>query len=78
MPSQVIPVNEAVFSATESTNKIVFSVSGSAGVEYITQAATNLITPDWISLATNTAPFSFIDTNTASFGTRYYRAIDAQ
>jgi len=78
MPSQVIPVNPAAFSASVSTNQIEFAVSGSIGIDYITQASTNLLEPDWITLSTNTSPYIFIDTNTSAYGERYYRAINTQ
>ncbi|HEY1662119.1 MAG TPA: DNA/RNA non-specific endonuclease [Verrucomicrobiae bacterium] len=60
-------------SATFTNQQFQFVVSGTTGVNYIIQASTNLLTPDWISIFTNAAPFTFTDTNTADFGQRYYR-----
>jgi len=48
-----------------------FTVSGSPGRAYVVQASSNL--QDWISLATNTAPFVFVDPAAAQFSQRFYR-----
>jgi hypothetical protein len=39
------------------------------------QAATNLAAPNWVALATNAAPFLFVETNTGRFSQRFYRAL---
>jgi hypothetical protein len=49
-----------------------FTVSGTAGSNYVVQATTNLNPPNWISLMTNVAPFVFTETN--QFTQRFYRA----
>ena len=41
----------------------------------IIQAATNLVSPNWISIYTNTPPFTFIDTNAPNYSSRFYRAV---
>ena len=57
----------------------VFSmnITGSA-VPTIIQAATNLVSPVWISIVTNTPPFLFTDPNASSYPYRFYRALTAQ
>jgi hypothetical protein len=40
----------------------------------VVQATTNLTATNWISLATNAAPFLFTQTNASSFSQRFYRA----
>jgi hypothetical protein len=50
-----------------------FQIAGVPGFNYAVQESTNLI--DWVSLITNTAPFSFADTNAASLPQQFYRAI---
>jgi hypothetical protein len=53
-------------------------VTGRFGQNYAVQAATNLSSPNWSGLATNTSgegAFSFIDTNAAAFKQRFYRAV---
>ena len=54
-------------------NGLEFQVAGVPGFNYAVQESTNLI--DWVSLITNTAPFSFTDTNTANFPQQFYRTI---
>ncbi len=49
-----------------------FTVSGVAGSKYVVQASTNLT--NWSSLATNIAPFVFVDPNAASYRQRFYRS----
>jgi endonuclease/exonuclease/phosphatase family metal-dependent hydrolase len=57
-----------------SGNQIGFTVSGSAGVNYVVQTSTNLGAPNWVSMFTNTPPFSFSDTN-VSGQQKFYRAV---
>ena len=52
---------------------IQFQVAGVPGFNYAVQESTNLI--DWVSLFTNTSPFSFTDTNTVNLSQQFYRAI---
>lgn len=67
------------FSAlTATNNQFQFAVNGWTGTNYIVQAATNLISPNWISLITNAAPFQFVQSNANVFPQRFYRAIMAQ
>lgn len=49
-----------------------FQVDGVPGAKYVVQASTNLKT--WTSIRTNIAPFTFTDSNSASFSQRYYRS----
>ncbi|HVU28752.1 MAG TPA: DNA/RNA non-specific endonuclease [Verrucomicrobiae bacterium] len=55
-----------------SNNQFQFTVNGWTGTNYVVQSTTNLVTPNWISLKTNAAPFQFTDTN--SLPQRFYRA----
>jgi hypothetical protein len=53
-------------------------VFGDAGATYVVQAATNLLNPFWVAIATNvsTSPwFLFSDPSAASFSRRFYRVI---
>jgi hypothetical protein len=54
-------------------NGFQFQVAGVPGFNYAVQESTNLI--DWVTLITNTSPFSFIDTNAAGTPQQFYRAI---
>lgn len=51
----------------------VFSVTGSVGTNYQLQASTNLTS--WVTLATNTSPFTFTETNAVWQPARFYRAV---
>ena len=51
------------------------TVAGVSDKQYVVEASTDLI--NWIAVQTNTAPFTFIDTNTASFSHRYFRVVDS-
>ena len=53
-----------------------FTVAGTAGAQYVVQATTDLV--NWTTLQTNTAPFTFVDTDAGSYGQRFYRATSAQ
>ena len=48
------------------------SVSGGTGYQYVVQTSTNLI--NWVCVLTNTAPFTFTDTNAATLPQCFYRA----
>lgn len=50
-----------------------FALSGAANAQYVVQASTDLV--HWVSLQTNAAPFQFVDSNTAGFSRRFYRAV---
>jgi len=56
-----------------TNNGFQFQVAGVPGFNYAVQESTNLI--DWLSLLTNTSPFSFTDTNAAGFPQQFYRAV---
>ena len=52
-----------------------FTVTGTAGSNYIVQCATNLTGSNWVSLRTNPAPFQFTETNVTQFPSRFYRGV---
>ena len=56
-----------------AANGFQFQVAGVPGFNYAVQESTNLI--DWVSLFTNTSPFTFVDTNAANSPQQFYRAI---
>jgi endonuclease G len=70
------PASAASFSSLSyANNQFQFQLNGTAGSNYVVQAATDLAAPVWISVETNAAPFVFTDTN--SYPQRFYRAIVA-
>ncbi len=59
------------------TSKAVsFSVSDNYGAQYAIQASTNLL--NWITIQTNTAPFTFVDSGALAYDHRYYRTVALQ
>ena len=72
----VNPLAPVVLTALGFTNNnFTLQVSGTSGPDYIISASTNLT--QWTDLFTNlspSTPFSFTDTNAASFPDRFYRA----
>jgi hypothetical protein len=50
-----------------------FTLTGTAGAQYIVQASTDLA--HWVALQTNTAPFQFVDSNASQYGHRFYRTV---
>jgi len=70
--SYTVPVTPATLDQPVRTgNQFSFAVSGEVGSKYVVQASTDLV--NWVAIQTNTAPFTFVDTNTAGFSQRYYR-----
>lgn len=54
-----------------SPNQLSFQVAGTAGSSFVVEASSDLI--NWYVVQTNTAPFTFVDTNLPDSGTRFYR-----
>ena len=54
-----------------------FTVTGTAGSNYVVQTATNLSAPVWASVLTNISPFTFTESGPAG-NSKFYRAIIAQ
>jgi hypothetical protein len=52
-----------------------FNVEGKPGMQYVVQAATHPNSMDWVSIQTNTAPFTFVDTTAALCPVRFYRVL---
>jgi len=69
----VPPVNALLVSITPALAGINVSVNGTAVLPYVIMASTDLV--NWVALATNTAPFTFTDTNSSSYRQRFYQAI---
>jgi hypothetical protein len=72
------PTNAAVAAIlaapTISGNAFNFTVSGSAGANYVVQTSTNLASNNWIPVLTNVSPFNFTDTNFPALQ-KFYRAV---
>ena len=61
--------------AAFTNHQFQFTLTGTTGVNYVIQAATNLAAPDWISIITNAAPFVFVETNADLPAQRFYRGL---
>lgn len=72
-----VPTPPLINSVSESNNQLHLTLLGTPGSNYVLQASTNLATTNWVTLQTNPAPFSFIDTNGELFPQRFFRAIIA-
>ena len=60
-------------SATSGNGQFTFAVSGVPGYQYIVQASSDYV--NWTPVQTNTAPFTFTDTNASQFNQRFYRTV---
>lgn len=69
--SYTVPLPPTLTSMIHSAGTFGFTFSGNPGQMYVVEASTNLL--NWIPVLTNMAPFSFMDTNIASFKRRFYR-----
>jgi hypothetical protein len=61
--------------ATHASGQYALTVAGVPGYKYVVQASTNLV--NWVPIQTNTAPFTFVDTNAGKFRQRFYRSVYA-
>jgi endonuclease/exonuclease/phosphatase family metal-dependent hydrolase len=69
------PAVPAVLSTVNfATGQFQMQITGTTGSNYVVQATSDLSFNNWTSLFTNTAPFSFTDTNLSS-PQRFYRVI---
>ena len=56
-----------------SHGQFAMTINGVPGYKYSVQVSTNMIS--WSSVQTNTAPFTFVDTNASHFSQRFYRSV---
>jgi endonuclease/exonuclease/phosphatase family metal-dependent hydrolase len=71
------PAAATLTAAALNGGQFQFTVSGSPGSNYVVQSSTNLNVSYWLPLQTNSSPFNFVETNSASFPQRFYRAVAA-
>ena len=58
-----------------TNNTFALTVAGHTNFNYIVQVNTNLSYTNWVSVITNTAPFTYNDTGATNSPQRFYRAI---
>jgi len=56
-----------------SGGQFQFLLTGTTGSNYVVQATTDLGLSNWISLRTNAAPFTFVESNVFTLPQRFYR-----
>lgn len=71
------PAAPSITVGSLANDQLSFTVSGSAGSNYVLEAANDLMAPNWIPLSTNSAPFTFTETRVDLYSQRYYRALVA-
>jgi fibronectin type III domain protein len=64
------PTAPAMTQVSQVNGQFAFNVSGVTN-QCVVQASTNMV--DWVSIQTNTAPFTFVDPNAGQFQHRFYR-----
>jgi hypothetical protein len=60
-------------SPTINGDQVQFTISGTSGANYIIEVTTDLSSANWTPVSTNSAPFSFTDTNSTASSQRFYR-----
>jgi hypothetical protein len=71
-----LPVPMAKLAGAErAAGQFSFTVDGVTGLSYVVQASSDL--RDWAAVATNTAPFVFVEANPDAFARRFYRTVEA-
>lgn len=69
------PVLTAQVVPSSSKTSFYFTVSNSAGYTTIIQATTNLLSPNWVNVFTDTAPYMTNVDVITNFPARFYRAV---
>lgn len=57
---------------SRSNGQCSLTVAGASGYQCVIQVSTDLV--NWVSVQTNAAPFTFVDTHAGQFSRRFYRA----
>ncbi len=66
------------YSSSNDNGRVVFKIAGTPNVPATVQSASDLSSPTWTSLFTNTTAsgfFNYTNTNAVTFPSRFYRAI---
>jgi hypothetical protein len=70
------PTPATLAPASFANGQFALTVTGETNVQCIVQSSTNLI--NWVSVQTNTPPFTYVDTDAGQFKQRYYRTVYVQ
>jgi hypothetical protein len=69
LTSQAVVLGNAAL----ASNGFSFTVTDEAGTNFVVEASVDLV--NWIPVSTNTAPFTFVDTDASQFSQRFYRTV---
>ena len=58
-----------------ASKQFQMTLNGGPNYSYVIQTTTNLSPANWVSLATNTVPFTFTDAGAQNFHARFYRVL---
>jgi hypothetical protein len=67
--------NPCLTPASLTNGQFQLAVAALAGTNSVVRVSTNLGTTNWVSVFTNAAPFTFVETNALSSRLRFYRAV---
>jgi len=69
------PAPAILSAAAANANSLQVTVTGTSGSNYVLQVSTNFSAGSWLPIVTNASPFNFIESNTATYPLRFYRAV---
>jgi DNA/RNA endonuclease G (NUC1) len=72
---EIVSTAPVLSNVTFAHDQFSFTLTGTSLSQYIIQSTTNLSSPNWLSRATNAAPFTFIESNSSLSGQQFYRAV---
>jgi Concanavalin A-like lectin/glucanases superfamily/Fibronectin type III domain len=67
-----INLSSTVPSVRTAQNQLTLNVPVLSNYQYVVEVSTNLL--NWVALATNSSPFTFVDSYTSQYRQRFYRA----
>ncbi len=74
IPSSPPPASPILTLLPIMNPQVQFTLTGADGYNFAIEASTDLAGTNWTPLETNTSPFTFTDTNSLNFPSRFYRA----
>ncbi len=76
-PPSTPAITPTITNAALVGTQFQFQLTGTTGSNYIVEATANLSPATWISLRTNAAPFTFVESNVFALPQRFYRGMIA-
>ena len=75
LATTTLPMPATLAPAAHASGQFALNITGTSGVKYIVQASTDMV--NWVPVQTNTAPFTYTDTQAGQFSQRFYRSMSA-